>query len=104
MQKEELINIINSADFIDEVKDGILEELGQYPDTLSQEDLMKFDSFLKEIQVTEIQVAGLLEEMVEQSSKMDDQDEKDTQQFVEESVKMMHRELSTADEMVKALS
>ena len=63
MNKQDLLNNLNSEEMDSEIKEAVAQKINSYSDELSNSDLKELDSFLAELQVEEAESAVLLEKM-----------------------------------------
>lgn len=99
--KQQIIDEVQKTTDLDqEIRDALVMELSSYPDSLSNEDITKFDAFMMSIQE---------EELVTGQALMDAADAADTfeEKMValdEESAEKTARVFSSATESINALS
>jgi hypothetical protein len=85
MNKQDLINQINSEELEATLKDTLIEKVNSYPDQLSNENLMEFDALLADLQSEEVQSAALLTDTARNIDSMIDELDAIEDQYVHDS-------------------
>lgn len=100
MNKQELLNMINSEEMSAEIKEALAQKANSFSDELSREDLLEFDAFVAELQTEEAESALFLDRMAQNIEDLVDGADDNYDEFIQSSTKSMRDGLTAAQSLV----
>jgi hypothetical protein len=100
MNKQDLLNNLNSEEMDSEIKEAVAQKINSYSDELSNSDLKELDSFLAELQVEEAESAVLLEKMAKDVNDLINGMDDNYDEYIASTTQSMKNGLESANTLV----